>query len=99
MKRVEVFSDARCGIWINENVDNDKTLLLVCDSYLGAYLIPEFTETFSKVVLIWTDYAEHLTHYVRTYNPDMVILECAERVDKSDVVKVIASKIKATTQK
>ena len=95
-KRVEVFDDTRCGIWVNENANNDKTLLLMCDSYFGEYLISEFAESYSKVVLIWADYGEHLPYYVKTYNPDMVIFECAERVDRSHIIEIAANKVKGT---
>lgn len=93
-KREETFEDTRCGIWINENVDNRDTLLLMCDSYFGDYIVPEITETFYRVVLIWADYGEHMPYYVETYQPDIVIFECAERVDRSHIIEIVAEKIK-----
>lgn len=95
-KRVETFEDTRCGIWINENVDNRETLLLMCDSYFGDYIVPEIAESFYKVVLIWADYGEHMPYYVKTYQPDMVIFECAERADRSHMIETVANKIIGT---
>lgn len=87
------FNDARNGIWVNENAGNDTTLLLLCDSYIGEYLVEDFAESFGKVILIWADYGEHLTHIVATYNPDIVVFECAERVDRSHIIELVAGKI------
>ena len=54
----------------------------------------DFAESFSEVWLVWGDYTKDLDKVIELYNPDIVIYECAERVDRSGAVVEFADKIK-----
>lgn len=73
----------RHSVWYNPNANNDKKLLIMGDSYFNSFIIDDIAESFSEVWLIWGDYTLDLCEIVNHYNPDIVIYECAERVDRS----------------
>ncbi len=79
-------SDERHFVWKNDKVENDKKLLLMCDSYIASFTAEYFAQSFSEVWLIRADYTEDLAQIVEAYAPDIVIYECAERVDRSAAV-------------
>ena len=76
-------ADERHSVWENPNAGNDTKLLLVCDSYFNNFLVNDFAESFSQVWLIWGDYTKEMESMIEIYDPDIVIYECAERVDRS----------------
>ena len=86
--------DERHSIWINKDAGNDTRLLLMCDSYINSFIVEDFAESFSEVWLVWGDYTKDLDKVIELYNPDIVIYECAERVDRSGAVVEFADKIK-----
>lgn len=86
-------TDHRHSVWKNPDAENDQRLLLMCDSYFNDYLVDDLAESFSEVWLIWGDYAESLPEIVDLYNPDMVIYECAERVDRIWAIRKLALKL------
>lgn len=86
--------DIRHSVWINESVDNDTKLLLMCDSYINSFIIRDFAESFSEVWLIWGDYTSKLDDVIEMYDPDIVVYECAERVDRSNAVVGLADKLR-----
>lgn len=75
--------DERHRVFSNEHAGNDTKLLLMCDSYFNNYLVDDFAESFSEVWVVWGDYTDELPEIVEFYQPDLVIYECAERVDRS----------------
>ena len=75
--------DHRHSVWKNPAAGNDKRLLLMCDSYINNHLIDDIAESFSEVWLVWGDYTRDLPKIVELCEPDVVIYECAERVDRS----------------
>lgn len=89
----EFSEDTRHSVWKNSEVDNDTKLLLVCDSYTNGYIIEDFAESFSEVWLVWGGYIKDIDKLVEMYSPDIVIFECAERVDRSSVVVQTASEL------
>lgn len=82
--------DHRHSVWKNPNAENDKRLLLMGDSYFNNYLIDDIAESFSEVWLVWGDYTASLPEIVDMYDPDIVIYECAERVDRSAAICELA---------
>ncbi|MBE5943305.1 MAG: hypothetical protein E7258_00125 [Lachnospiraceae bacterium] len=86
-------ADTRHSRWVNESVDNDTKLLLMCDSYFNNYLIEDFAESFSEVWLVWGDYTKELDYVVEMYQPDIIIYEAAERVDRSEGMYKFAQKL------
>lgn len=86
-------SDQRHFAWKNENVDNGKKLLLFCDSYIASFMPDYFAESFSEVLLIRADYMLDLPRILDEFKPDIVICECAERVDRSESVCQLAEEL------
>lgn len=86
-------TDHRHSIWKNENAGNDLRLLLMGDSYFNNYLIDHIAESFREVWLVWGDYTDELPQIVELCDPDLVIYECAERVDRSNAVCTLAQKL------
>ncbi len=76
--------------WKNENASSDKKLLLLCDSYIDGFIDDDFAESFSEVWLIRADYTLYMEDIVDLYDPDIIIYECAERVDRSTRVCELA---------
>ena len=76
-------TDARHSVWKNSNVENNAHVLIVGDSYVNSYLLSFFAESFSKTSLIWDDYTTEMEDMIEICMPDIVIYECAERVDRS----------------
>ncbi len=86
-------TDERHSAWQNPEAGNDTKLLLVCDSYFNNFLIDDFAESFSQVWLIWGDYTKEMESMIEIYDPDIVIYECAERVDRSKAVVAFGDSI------
>lgn len=83
--------DHRHSVWKNPNLENGKRLLLMGDSYFNSYLIDDIAESFSEVWLVWGDHTADLPAIVDLCNPDIVIYECAERVDRSHAVYALGN--------
>ena len=82
--------------WKNSNVNSDAKVLLVCDSYFASYIADYFAESFSDLTmlrLIYENYIYDLPEIVEDFKPDIVILECAERVDRTWSVCKVAERI------
>lgn len=86
-------TDHRHSVWKNPACENGKRLLIMGDSYFNNYLIDDIAESFSEVWLVWGDYTTQLPEIVDLYRPDIVIYECAERVDRSNAVQKLAEKL------
>lgn len=69
-------------IYFNDSVNNDDTLLILGDSYFDNFLYDDFAESFHKVVFVWGDYGTDFVEVVDYYNPAIVVVENAERVDR-----------------
>ena len=78
--------DRRHSVWKNPEVDNGVKLLLMADSYINTFIVDDIAESVSEVWLVWGDYTKDLPKVVELYQPDVVIYECAERVDRSTAV-------------
>lgn len=85
--------DIRHSVWKNPNAGTDKKLLLMCDSYINSFIVEDFSESFAEVWLVWGDYTADFCEVVDAYHPDIVIYECAERVDRSSAVVNLAREI------
>lgn len=85
--------DHRHSIWKNSDAGNDKRLLLMGDSYFNSYLVDDIAESFGEVWLVWGEYTNDLPEIVELCKPDVVIYECAERVDRSESVCNLAESL------
>lgn len=89
----EFRQDTRNHIWKNPSADNDKKILIYGDSYMNNYIINYMAESFSET---WGVRLEHLTELdkaVEMEQPDIVILESAERVDCNYEVERLSNKL------
>ncbi len=86
--------DVRHSIWKNEHAGTDKKLLLMCDSYINSFIVEDFAESFAQVWLVWGDYTTDFCEVIELYQPDIVIYECAERVDRSNSVVKLANEMR-----
>lgn len=84
-------TDYRHSVWKNPVAGNDQRLLLMGDSYFNGYLIDDIAESFREVWLVWGDYTGDMPAIVELCDPDIVILECAERVDRSGNIVGLAN--------
>ncbi len=78
--------DQRHKYYVNENVDNDTRILIIGDSYFDGYIIDDIAESFNETIMLWNEYTRYISDIVEVYQPDIVILEAAERVDISNEI-------------
>lgn len=67
----------------NTTVNNKTRLLILGDSYFNNYLIDDLAESFYEVLIIWGDHIKDIETIMETYKPNIVIVENAERVDRT----------------
>ena len=63
--------------YINENSQLPK-LLIMGDSFIYQFILPEISESFSEVVFLHLNNLMDIKKYVEIFNPDMVLLEAME---------------------
>lgn len=81
-------------VYYNDDVDNDDTLLVFGDSYLDNFLYDDLAESFHKVVFIWGNYILDWSRIIEYYNPDIVLMENAERSERTGLVIMAVDKFK-----
>ena len=65
--------------YTNEQAENDTVLLIMGDSYINSFILDDIAESFFKVYLVWNDYDPYVADMVELFDPDIVLLENAER--------------------
>ena len=75
-------------------MDNDTCLLIIGDSYFESFIVDDLAESFHETVLIWGDYLSDYKAIVDEYSPDIIIIEAAERVDRSYGIMAGAAALK-----
>ena len=73
------------SFYTNDEVDNDTRILIIGDSYFDSFLLDDIAESFHETILIWGDYANDFEAIIEEYNPDIVVVENAERCDRTDM--------------
>lgn len=76
--------DVRHGFYTNDSVDNDTRVLIIGDSYFNSFIYDDIAESFHETILIWGDYVGDIQNIIDSYNADIVIVEAAERCDRTD---------------
>lgn len=76
--------DQRHFFYTNQNVDNKTRVLVLGDSYFNDFILDDLAESFYETFIIWGDYVENFENIINTYNPDLVIVENAERCDRTE---------------
>lgn len=80
--------DRRHRFFTNDDVDNNTRLLVIGDSYFNTFIIDDLAESFHETIIIWGDYCGDIQTIIDTYDADIVIVEAAERVDRtSGIIK------------
>ena len=75
--------DQRHSYRVNKSADNETRVLIIGDSYFNSFIIDDISESFAETVMIWGDYLDNLEEILDAYPADIVIIEAAERVDRS----------------
>lgn len=75
--------DERHSYRVNESVNNNTRLLIMGDSYFDIFIVDDIAESFHETIMIWGDYDSDIFSVIDEYNPDIVIVENAERCDRS----------------
>ena len=75
--------DERNIYYVNPFADNSTRLLIIGDSYFGSFIIDDLAESFNETILIWGDYLPNYSSIIDEYQPDIVVVEVAERVDRT----------------
>ncbi len=78
--------DQRHLFYTNRDAGNDTRLLVIGDSYFGSFLMDDIAESFYETVLIWGDYNGNIGNIIEEYDADIVIIENAERVDRTGAI-------------
>lgn len=82
--------DQRHRFFTNDYVDNDTRLLIIGDSYFNSFIIDDLAESFHEVIIIWADYVGDIQSIINEYNADIVIVEAAERCDRTgDIINAV----------
>lgn len=75
--------DKRHRFFTNDAVENDTRLLVIGDSYFNTFIIDDLAESFHETIIIWGDYLTDVQSIVDAYDADIVVVEAAERVDRT----------------
>ena len=71
--------DYRNRFYSNGAVDNNTTILFICDSYFYNYIIDDIAESFNNTICLHSSYLNDLDQIIADYEPDIVVVENAER--------------------
>lgn len=69
--------------YTNPSADNRTRILLIGDSYFNFYISDDIAESFYETVIIHADHLRDVQNVIETYDPDIVVIESAERGDRS----------------
>ena len=56
---------------------------MIGDSYFNTFIIDDLAESFHETIIIWGDYLDDAKNIMDAYDADIVIVEAAERVDRT----------------
>ncbi len=73
----------RSNMFRNKSAGNDTRILIIGDSYIANYILDDIAESFYETIMIWGDWAPYLPDLVMEYKPDILVVECAERCDRT----------------
>lgn len=90
--------DPRHRYYTNDNVDNNTRVLIIGDSYFDSFIIDDFAESFHETIMIWGNFCGDIQTIIDEYDADIVIVEAAERVDRSSGIINGANAMKENTR-
>jgi hypothetical protein len=71
------------SFYTNEQAGNNTRVLIIGDSYVNSFILDDLAESFYETIMIWGDYASDFEEIINVYRPDIVIIENAERCDRT----------------
>ena len=80
------FDDQRHRCYTNDYVDNKTRLLIIGDSYFDSYIMDDLAESFYETIIVRGDYLSDFQEIIDTYDAAVVVIEAAERVDRTGVI-------------
>lgn len=83
--------DQRHRIFYNDQAGNDTRILVLGDSYLNGFVIDDIAESFAVTMMVWGSHTTEFKEIIAQCNPDIIVMENAERVNRMDLVKQLAS--------
>ena len=86
--------DGRHRFFTNEAAGNKTRLLVIGDSYFNSFIMEDLAESFYETVIIWGDYLGDIKNIIDAYDADIVVVEAAERVDRTWGIRRGAEAIK-----
>lgn len=90
----EFGTDPRNRHFVNSETGNDLKILVVCDSYIGNFLIEDIAESFNETWMVWGDYITKLPTMLEQFKPDIILFENAERVNRFPSMIDLANSLK-----
>lgn len=75
--------DERNDYYRNDHANNRIRVLILGDSYFDSFIIDDLAESFYETILIRNDYIRDIKAILDEYDADIVIMEHAERVDRT----------------
>lgn len=91
--------DSRHRYFTNEEADNRTRMLIIGDSYFDSFIVDDLAESFYETVIIRGDYAYDIKTILDAYKADIVVIEAAERVDRTSELINGAEEIKGCLSK
>ncbi|MDO4735204.1 MAG: hypothetical protein Q4A51_08075 [Lachnospiraceae bacterium] len=85
--------DSRTLFYTNDAADNDSRIVLIGDSYFYYYILDDIAESFHETIFLWGDHLEEYQEIIDGYAPDILIIENAEREDRSGSLIQTAEKL------
>lgn len=85
--------DSRTLFYTNDAADNDSRIVLIGDSYFYYYILDDIAESFHETIFLWGDHLEEYQEIINGYAPDILIIENAEREDRSGILSQTAEKL------
>ncbi|MBR3241624.1 MAG: hypothetical protein IKN57_02125 [Parasporobacterium sp.] len=83
--------EPRCFYYTNKAVNNDTRVLIIGDSYIHDFNLPSIAESFQETVFIHGSHMPDFQNLVETFDPDLIIIENAEREDRTGLWILTAS--------
>lgn len=83
------------SFYTNDSVDNRVRVLVFSDSYFNLFILDDLSQSFYETVCIHADNTKDFVELIEYYQPDIVIHENAERVDRYDIIIKVAEAIHA----
>ena len=80
--------------YVNPEAGNDTRTLVVCNSYIINYHIrQDIAQSFGETLFVWSEVKADTAEWIEEFDPDVVIIESAERFEEYNGIKALADKV------